>query len=43
MTTSDLAGVLGWLERRAGDALEALAIHRLVRPDGPLYHPLPIA
>ncbi|HUF35630.1 MAG TPA: hypothetical protein VMN37_06750 [Gemmatimonadales bacterium] len=39
----ELARVLGWSEPRAAEALDALAIHRLVRPDGDLYHPLPIA
>jgi hypothetical protein len=43
MTPLDLAGAAGWPEPRAAGALDTLAIHRLVRPDGTLYHPLPIA
>lgn len=43
MTPLDLAGATGWPEPRAAGALDALAIHRLVRSDGVLYHPLPIA
>ena len=39
---ADLARVLGWSEPRSRDALEVLERHRLVRPDGELYHPLPI-
>lgn len=40
---AELAHALGWSEPRAAQALDGLAIHRLVRPDGALYHPLPIA
>jgi hypothetical protein len=40
---SELARSLGWSDPRAAEAVEALALHRLVRPDGILYHPLPIA
>jgi hypothetical protein len=40
---ADLAGVLGWLESRSRDALRELTRHRLVRPVGELYHPLPTA
>lgn len=39
----DLARGLDWSESRAREALAALAVHRLVRPDGDLYHPLPLA
>lgn len=34
---------LGWSAARAAEAMAALAAHRLVRPDGTVYHPLPIA
>jgi hypothetical protein len=40
---ADLARVLGWLEARSHEALRDLALHRLVRPVGDLYHPLPTA
>ncbi len=43
MDASQLAGTVGWSEPRAAEAVESLALHRLVRPDGPVYHPLPIA
>jgi hypothetical protein len=43
MGTAELAGTLGWSEPRAAEAVDALAGHRLVRPDGGLFHPLPIA
>ena len=43
MGTGELAHTLGWSEPRAAEAVDALALHRLVRPDGALYHPLPIA
>jgi hypothetical protein len=43
MSPSELGGAMGWSDPRAEQALDALAIHRLVRPDGNLYHPLPIA
>jgi hypothetical protein len=39
----DLAQALGWPEPRATDALEALTLHRLVRPDGDLRYPLLVA
>jgi hypothetical protein len=39
----DLCGVLRWPEPRGREALHDLAIHRLVRPIGELYHPLPTA
>jgi hypothetical protein len=40
---SDLARGLGWLESRSREALRSLAAHRLVRPVGELYHPVPTA
>jgi hypothetical protein len=40
---ADLAGALGWPEPRASQALEALTLHRLVRPDGDLRYPLLVA
>jgi hypothetical protein len=40
---SDLARRLGWLENRSREALRSLAAHRLVRPVGELYHPVPTA
>jgi hypothetical protein len=43
LAAGDLARALGWSEPRAAEAVGALALHRLVRPDGALYHPLPIA
>jgi hypothetical protein len=39
----ELSRLLGWAEARSLEALEELAIHRLVRPMGELYHPLPTA
>jgi hypothetical protein len=42
LSAADLARALGWIDARCRDALEALELHRLVRPDGELYHPLPI-
>jgi hypothetical protein len=38
---AELARVLGWLESRSREALRNLALHRLVRPIGDLYYPLP--
>ena len=43
MAAAELARSLGWSEPRAAEAAGALALHRLVRPEGVLYHPLPIA
>ena len=43
LSTAELARMLGWSEPRATEAVEALSLHRLVRPDGVLVHPLPIA
>ncbi|HEU5042231.1 MAG TPA: hypothetical protein VFT84_15485 [Gemmatimonadales bacterium] len=43
MDAAELARCLGWSGARAVDAIQALAAHRLVRPEGPLVHPLPIA
>jgi hypothetical protein len=39
----DVAESLGWPEARAGEALEALTLGRLVRPDGDLRYPLLVA
>jgi hypothetical protein len=41
--TGDLADALGWPEPRASDALEALTLHRLVRPEGDLRYALLVA
>jgi hypothetical protein len=38
-----VAGALGWLESRSREALKELTLHRLVRPIGELYHPVPTA
>ena len=43
MRADEVAEALGWAESRAEQALDALSIHRLVRRDGNLHHPLPIA
>ena len=40
LSTDDLARVLGWSDARSRDALQSLELHRLVRPDCELYHPL---
>jgi hypothetical protein len=40
---AELAHALGWLEARGREALRELTIHRLVRPIGELYHPVPTA
>ena len=40
---ADLAAHLGWTDARAAEALEALTLHRLVRPDGDLRYPLLVA
>ena len=39
----DISFALRWPEPRAREALRDLVIHRLVRPVGELYHPLPTA
>ena len=39
----DICRALRWPEPRAREALRDLAIHRLVRPVGELYHPLQTA
>ena len=43
MHADQVAVALGWTERRAILALDALALRRLVRRENDLYHPLPIA
>lgn len=42
LLATDLAGALDWPAARAEEALEALALHRLVQTDGNRYQPLPI-
>jgi len=39
----DLARLLGWPEPRMREALDALALHLLVRSEGDRYHPLLVA
>jgi hypothetical protein len=43
LAAPDVARALGWLDSRCGDALRELTRHRLVRPMGELYHPVPTA
>jgi hypothetical protein len=43
LTADALAAALEWPRPRGEEALRALALHRLVRPEGELYHPLPLA
>jgi len=43
LTAAGLARALDWPDARGWEALRSLAEHRLVRPDGEVYHPLPIA
>jgi hypothetical protein len=43
LSAVDLAFALAWSEQRARDALDDLAQHRLLRSEGELYYPLPIA
>ncbi|MGH7526253.1 MAG: hypothetical protein ACREMX_06080 [Gemmatimonadales bacterium] len=43
LAAADLARALDWAEGRARDALDALALHRLVRREGEQYHPLTTA
>jgi hypothetical protein len=43
MRADEVALALDWSVGRAVQALDGLAIHRLVRRDGNLCHPLPIA
>jgi hypothetical protein len=43
LAVSDLARARGWLDSRSREALLELARHRLVRPLGELYHPVPTA
>jgi hypothetical protein len=43
LAVADLARALEWPEARGREALRELAVHRLVRPIGELYHPLPTA
>jgi hypothetical protein len=40
LSATDLARALGWNDARSRDALQALERHRLVRPDGALFHSL---
>jgi hypothetical protein len=41
LTADDVSRVLGWPEVRSREALRQLALRRLVRTAGELYHPLP--
>jgi hypothetical protein len=43
LAVPDLCRELRWPEPRGREALHDLTIHRLVRPIGELYHPLPTA
>lgn len=43
LTVGELAQALDWPVARGADALEALALRRLVRADHDRYHPLPTA
>jgi hypothetical protein len=43
MGADEVAAELGWTGLRALQALDGLALHRLVRREADLYHPLPIA
>jgi hypothetical protein len=43
LTASDVSRALGWPEVRSREALRQLALRRLVRPAGELYHPLSTA
>jgi hypothetical protein len=43
LSAVELSRTLGWAETRSREALRELAVHRLVRPIGELYHPLPTA
>lgn len=43
LDVTDLSQALGWLEARSREALRNLALNRLVRPVGELYHPLATA
>jgi hypothetical protein len=43
MGVGDLAQALGWQDSRSRDALRDLTLHRLIRPIGELYHPVPTA
>ncbi|HET9725664.1 MAG TPA: hypothetical protein VFP28_02030 [Gemmatimonadales bacterium] len=42
LLAAELAGALDWPAARAEEALQALALHRLVQTDGDRYQPLPI-
>ena len=42
LLAADLAGALDWPAARAEEALEALAVHRLIQTDGDRYQPLAI-
>jgi len=43
MGADEVAAALGWTDMRALQALDGLALRRLVRREADLYHPLPIA
>ena len=40
LTAAELAAALGWVAARGEEALDALALHRLVRANEGRYHPL---
>ena len=40
LSPAELAAALGWVVARSAEALNALAVHRLVRADEDRYHPL---
>ena len=42
MGSDEVAAALGWTDGRALQALDGLALRRLVRREADLYHPLPI-
>jgi hypothetical protein len=43
MGADEVAAALGWTDMRALQALDGLALRRLVHREADLYHPLPIA
>jgi hypothetical protein len=43
LTADAVAAALEWSRARVEEALGALALNRLVRAEGELYHPLPLA
>ena len=43
LEVAELGRAMGWGETRSREALRELALHRLVRPVGDRYHPIPTA